>query len=632
MVVSDLASGVRLTITRMSSLGGVILRPHRGVPGLSRTALWRSWKEIRKKFRESSLRDVVDWVDFDLAPEKWIRRLLADVNDGRYEPRRPERFALGKSKGMSRWMTLPAVPDLVLFHCLATRIVARARGRRRRHRHVYFMRDQVAGVQKKAADEARRVMSVPAPYRSGFHVWLRLHQYRRLLIFKRVFKYIVVTDITNFFDSIVYTQLEGSLFELGIARNVVGLLFLILERLSIRDAYSALPRIGLPVDEFDCSRCLAHLILFPHDDRMVEQVGEDAYVRWMDDQNFGVQSEADAYKLLAAVNTSLRRIHLVPNASKTKILTIQQARRHFHFDLNDALDRIEKLCGAKNTASERARARRLTRRTWKAALSHQGVGEWAKILKRFYRVAGCLRLRLLVRRAHGDLLEGPELADRIAGYLRVVCPPSEYIARADAILRDDRIVYQDVKRAVVEEFFRLEPTQPADIGALRRMAATALRSTRGASGGPIASDVAVLMLLRFGDRRSDRTIASVLAEYATLPAGRALGFVLASSGASGATTVRSVAERELEGPLRVVSRFTDAVAALPSLPNSVKARLTLHYDPMERRVHLDTRIALIARLFARGGGTCRQDVLAKVREWQPKLSSFEARMMVRLLR
>jgi hypothetical protein len=37
-------------------------------------------------------------------------------------------------------------------------------------------------------------------------------------------------------------------------------------------------------------------------------------------------------------------------------------------------------------------------------------------------------------------------------------------------------------------------------------------------------------------------------------------------------------------------------------------------------------------LFARGGGTCRQDVLAKVREWQPRLSSFEALMMARLLR
>ena len=153
-----------------------------------------------------------------------------------------------------------------------------------------------------------------------------------------------MTDITNFFDSVVYTQLEATLFELGIQRNVVGLLFLILERLSIRDAYSALPRIGLPVDEFDCSRCLAHAVLFPHDDRMVGLVGEAAYVRWMDDQTFGVKSEAGAYAALAQVNASLRRMHLVANAGKTQILTLAQARRYFHFDINDVLDRVEKLC------------------------------------------------------------------------------------------------------------------------------------------------------------------------------------------------------------------------------------------------------------------------------------------------
>ncbi|HXX69243.1 MAG TPA: hypothetical protein VEK07_18810 [Polyangiaceae bacterium] len=112
--------------------------PHRGVPGVSKSALWASWKEIRKKLRDSSLRDIVDCVEYDVDPEKWILRLRNQVLGGRYEPQRPLRFPLGKSKGLSRWMTLPAVPDLVLFHAIATRIVKRVQRRRRRHRHVYF--------------------------------------------------------------------------------------------------------------------------------------------------------------------------------------------------------------------------------------------------------------------------------------------------------------------------------------------------------------------------------------------------------------------------------------------------------------------------------------------------------------
>jgi hypothetical protein len=607
--------------------GGVVLRPHRGVPGVSRTSLWKSWKEIRKKLRDSSLRDVIDWVEFDLEPEKWIRQLLADVNDGRYEPRRPTRFALGKSKGLSRWMTLPSVPDLVLFHALATRIVERAQRRRRKYRHVYFMRDRISAVQKKAEEDARTKMSTDPHYRTGFYVWLRLHQYRRYLVFKRVYKHVVVTDISNFFDSVVYTQLEASLFELGIARNVVGLLFLILERLSIRDAYTALPRIGLPVDEFDCSRCLAHVVLFPHDDRMIDLVGENAYVRWMDDQTFGVNTEAEAYRLLAHVNTSLRRIHLVPNAGKTKILTLGQARRHFHFDLNDRLDKIDKLCDPKGPASSWRKGRAALRDAWKSGTARQGDGEWGKILKRFYRNAGFLRLRLLVGRAQADILQDPALSERIMSYLRLVCTPPEFINRALAILADERLVYDDARRAVAEEFLRLEPTTQADRTRLRQLAARALQGmTR-----EIPIDLAALMLLRFGDERTDRTLLKFLESHPQVSDARSVGFVLASKGAARAGDVRKIAERELEGPLRTVARFADAVDTLQSLPDRIKARLALRFDAVERRKYLDMRTALIACLFARSP-KCRKDVLAKAKGWQPELSSFERALVVRLLK
>lgn len=150
------------------------------------------------------------------------------------------------------------------------------------------------------------------------------------------------TDVTKFFDSIAHTQIESVLFELGFQRNVVGLLLLLLERLAVRDSYSPLPGVGISVDEFDCSRCLAHAVLFPHDERMVAIVGKEAYTRWMDDQVFGLPDEASCYRLLAALNESLRRMHLTPNASKTKILTLAEARRGLVFVANDRLDRVDR--------------------------------------------------------------------------------------------------------------------------------------------------------------------------------------------------------------------------------------------------------------------------------------------------
>src|SRR4029077_6906571 len=116
--------------------------------------------------------------------------------------------------------------------------------------------------------------------------------------------------------------------------KIVGLLFFLLERLSPRESYTPGQRIGLPVDQCDCSRNLAHMILFPHDERMVTLVGEEAYVRWMDDQNIGVSSRAEGLKVLAEAGASLVRLRLPPNAAKSKILTLAQAKRHFHFRAN----------------------------------------------------------------------------------------------------------------------------------------------------------------------------------------------------------------------------------------------------------------------------------------------------------
>ena len=113
---------------------------------------------------------------------------------------------------------------------------------------------------------------------NAFLEWLKFDQYRKLLIFEKVFPFIVVTDITNFFDSVLYGRIEESLYDLPVPPRMVSLLFLLLESFSIREAFTPVQRIGLPVDPCDCSRNLAHMILFRHDERMTRIVDEDAYV------------------------------------------------------------------------------------------------------------------------------------------------------------------------------------------------------------------------------------------------------------------------------------------------------------------------------------------------------------------
>ena len=202
------------------------------------------------------------------------------------------RFTLGKSKGFSRTMTLPSVPDLVLYRAIVDHIYESSSGRR--HRNVYFLRDELSKAQrlafsegKKSMEEATDVESVDGEYRftgkKSFFNWLRFDQYRKHLIYEQTHEFIVVTDVSNFFDTILHSHVGEAVRTLNAPPRMIGLLYFLLEHLSIRQDYSSSHGISLPTDEFDCSRTLAHMVLFPHDDSIVRIVGEARYVRWMDD-------------------------------------------------------------------------------------------------------------------------------------------------------------------------------------------------------------------------------------------------------------------------------------------------------------------------------------------------------------
>jgi hypothetical protein len=237
------------------------------IPLISRTAIWKTWKVVRKELKNSSVRDVVDFLDYDVNPHVWINRLVSSISLGTYEPEPPRRFTLGKSKGFSRTMTFPAIPDLVLYRTLVDCIFKKAR--RRQHKRVYFLRGQVSALQQQVQQEPVNPDDLSLPHyrlasQRSFLNWLKYDQYRKYLIFKRVHPYFVVTDVSNFFDSVLHSHVAEALHGLPLPARTIGLLFFLLERLSIRQEYTGSHGISLPVDEFDCSRTLAHMVLFPH--------------------------------------------------------------------------------------------------------------------------------------------------------------------------------------------------------------------------------------------------------------------------------------------------------------------------------------------------------------------------------
>ena len=617
------------------------------IRGITRTSLWKSWKQVRKEVKNSSIRDVIDFFDYDVNPDVWINRLLARIASGEYEPETPRRFTLGKSKGFSRTMALPLIPDLVLYRTIVEYIYKRSRGRR--HKNVYFLRDELSKAQKKALDDAlgrmekaRDIENVEGDYvftgRRSFYNWLRFNQYRKLLIHADAHPFIVVTDIANFFDTVLHSHVTEAVQSLSVPPRMIGLLFYLLERLSIRQDYSSSHGISLPTDEFDCSRTLAHLMLFPHDDAMVQLVGEDKYVRWMDDQNFAVETKAKGLQVLAEVGRSLSRLHLTPNAQKSGILTLEEARRHYHLDLNQFLDEAEILAKkSKNSPTAHRRFVTRVRIVWRKARPHEGVGEFGKVLKRLYRLAGLARLDIFRNRASSDVLQHPSLVARIADYYRCTGSVGDYLDFVESLTTNGEQVYPDVNVALIESLLRLEPQTGDDLLRLRKLAKALLQRKHRMPGAEDCAAIAPLLILRYGDKRLHETLRPCFREKRKGIARqivRASAVVYASSSDENYRDVRNAAAAVLRNYLSSLVLLIAEIKTYTSVPGRYKSRLTLSFDPVSGQPYVDMRVILTARMLLLSRHRVVRDwVLSwRAESLAKSISDFDRRLLRRLVR
>jgi hypothetical protein len=406
----------------------------------------------------------VDHVEYEIDPDVWIRRLRDSIANGSYEPETPERSNLAKSFGFARTITHPSIPDAVLYRAICDHIFVRAK--RHQREHVYFQRgDQAAanlerlralGIYRRtatpgdtwSASAARAETRSPKDESdrgsddaddnespeygnvrelSWFINWRLMTLFRTDLIEPtEPERWFVLTDITNFFDSVLHDHVAEALRAFSIPRRMIGLLLFLLERLAVRKEYAHSAAIGLPVDLVGGSRTLAHVILFSHDDEVTSIVGESSYLRWMDDQLFVVESRPAALTLLGQIQTSLGRLHLTPNVKKTKILTRDEAYRHFHVDINRDLDACHHL--PYQSMGEKRKLGQRVRQAWKSAAIYinTNTGESGKVLRRFYLYAARSGMRFLRKRCLDDILRDPLLAERVASYVRHVNGPGEF--------------------------------------------------------------------------------------------------------------------------------------------------------------------------------------------------------------
>lgn len=365
--------------------------------------LRNTWKQVRREIREHRIRDCIDWLDWAVSIETCLPQLQNALLSGEYTPLPPMRYELAKSKGAFRIITFPNIRDILVYYLICDKALELATTMK--VPGSFFSRKHKATPVGKAID------SIDEPSSSFFSIWLRYQQYRTRTMLNKPYEVLVVSDITNYFDSISHELLMEYLSPLGLPRKAVGILGRLLETLKPTAGHSPNPRIGIPVDECECSRTLAHIYLFEHDRRMVKEFGEKNYVRWMDDQNIGAKDHSDARKIVNCLNRSLSSQRLTINSGKTLFLTPPEVVDHFQLDANEALDKWND--NYKNRYF--LEARKELEELWKEIKSGSlyEKGSWDKILKRFYAYTARVGSNILDDRMYKDLIRYPHLDERI---------------------------------------------------------------------------------------------------------------------------------------------------------------------------------------------------------------------------
>jgi hypothetical protein len=425
--------------------------------------LHRTARDVRNEAKQVRARDVVDYLDWFVSLDRGIVDLRRSILDGSYSPSPPSRYEYPKARGAYRLVTVPSIRDAIVYRHIADEALRKA-----------------TPSKVKGAYFSRRFSTSPVgptfkldpidPYHKFFAIWLAYNQYRTRTLLNSPHDVLVVTDISNFFDSIQHELLLEYLSPLGLPRKAVGLLGRLLEAFKPRSGHSPNPRVGIPQDELDCSRELAHVFLFEHDRRMVAEVGEANYVRWMDDQNVGVNSTTGARRTVNLLTRSLGAQLLTLNAGKTRFLTPAEVATHFQFDANEALDKWADKWGYPKWPPDRS-ARAELRNIWAKVESgpSSGQGNWDKILKRMYALAVQVDIPDLEDRALEDLIAYPDLDERIFGYFARRSRPRPLIDLFRRYRQSGENLFESTENAFFEAALLLRPVA-ADARDLRKLA------------------------------------------------------------------------------------------------------------------------------------------------------------------
>jgi len=378
---------------------------------LSNSRLVSTWKKtVQSGLRKQDVLDLHDYMDVHRNVKAVATRLSRDVLDGGYKTSEAETVSSEKKYGITRRLLIPCPGDALLLQSIVDAVEAQIR--------------QVQPVGNAFYSRTHGAPSVDDfEMNFGYPWWILWPAFQKeIWRFTQASEFVVVTDIANYFDSIPLAKLRNAIASLSrFEETTLDFLFYLLEGFVLRPEYIPLSGVGLPQINFDAPRLLAHAYLFPVDAFLNEQTG-GMYVRWMDDIDFGVSSQAEAHTLLGKLDRLLSSLGVRLNVAKTKVLSRKEAAAYFWIKDNLRLNHMLNAVSGDSSsgpAMNSFRAQR-ARRFFGEFQRRPKVGHRDKVQKRFFNLFGKLGLADLEKNAAHSLFHEPGLRASALNYFRML--------------------------------------------------------------------------------------------------------------------------------------------------------------------------------------------------------------------
>lgn len=281
----------------------------------TRDELLLAWRRVRRDTKERHFTvhpDLVGWIESDLV--HWLESLMDELATG-YTPR-PSRFiAVPKAGNLIRPGTILEVEDAVVYNFLVGRLLPSV------IEHLRSWQEQPDTAYPLASNSNSVDWTG-----TGFLVWRKWRERSLAALGAKGVEYVVVTDITGFYENIDLQRLGSDIRALGVDTEVVDLVQRCLRNW-------ALPRNeGIPQGH-SASDILAKLYL----DGVDRNLRTDTFqhLRYVDDIRIFCRTKLEARKAIRRLTAHLYPRGLNLQGGKTHILDKRAARRKF-----DGVDEI----------------------------------------------------------------------------------------------------------------------------------------------------------------------------------------------------------------------------------------------------------------------------------------------------